>query len=170
MAGRMRLWQPFFPQSDPERPRSFYPGCRKDLRKHLHRIIDHHRLDLHHVTERRGSPHTLVCTKNRASHERRFDEYAEDLRRMDSLLNSAPDREKWMRFGERRRGGWSDAVVERHPQIPGGTAGREAIGARSTKRGTSSSRSSLRGPTRSRPHARSGGQPTESGRRRARSF
>ena len=60
---------------------------RKDLRKHLHQVIDRHRLDLHHVTERQGSPYTLVCTKNRASHERRLDEYAEDLRRMDSLLN-----------------------------------------------------------------------------------
>ena len=67
---------------------------RKDLRKHLHRVIDRHRLDLHHVTERQGSPYTLVCTKNRASHERRLDEHAEDLRRMDSLLACAPDRER----------------------------------------------------------------------------
>ena len=65
---------------------------RKDLRKHLHQVIDRRRLDLHHVTARRGSPYTLVCTKNRASHKRRLDEYAEDLRRMDSLLNCAPDR------------------------------------------------------------------------------
>ena len=67
---------------------------RKDLRRHLHQVIDRHRLDLHHVTKRQGSPYTLVCTKNRASHERRLDEYAEDLRRMDSLLNRAPDRER----------------------------------------------------------------------------
>ena len=66
---------------------------RKDLRRHLHEIIDRHRLDLHHVTERRGSPYTLVCTKNRASHERRLDEYAEDLRCMDTLLLSMPDDE-----------------------------------------------------------------------------
>ena len=82
------------PAVGPGEAAEFLPGF-VHLRKHLHRIIDHHRLDLHHVTERRGSPHTLVCTKNRASHERRFDDYAEDLRRMDSLLNSAPDREKW---------------------------------------------------------------------------
>ena len=90
---------------------------RKDLRKHLHRIVDHHRLDLHHVTERRGSPYTLVCTKNRASHERRLDEYAEDLRRMGSLLNSAPDRE--------RRGTQEGRVVRlaRARRASGGTRG-----------------------------------------------
>ena len=66
---------------------------RKDLRKHLHRTIDRHRLDLFHVTERRGSPYTLVCTKNRASYQRRLRRYAEDLLRMDSLLASAPERE-----------------------------------------------------------------------------
>ena len=67
---------------------------RKDLRKHLHQVIDRHRLDLHHVTKRQGRPYTLVCTKNRSSHERRLDEYAGDLRRMDSLLAGAPDRER----------------------------------------------------------------------------
>lgn len=63
---------------------------RKDLRKHLHRVIDRHRLDMHHVTKRQGRPFTLVCTKNRASYQRRLDEYAEDLHRMDSLLAGAP--------------------------------------------------------------------------------
>ena len=68
---------------------------RKDLRKHLHRVIDRHRLDMDHVTERSGSPHTLVCTKNRVGHERRLEEYAEDLRRMSSLLTSIPEGERW---------------------------------------------------------------------------
>ena len=67
---------------------------RKDLRKHLHRVIDSHRLDLDHVTARSGRPYTLVCTKNRASHERRLKEYAEDLRRMSSLLTSIPEGER----------------------------------------------------------------------------
>ena len=74
---------------------------RKDLRKHLHRTIDAHRLDLYHKTERRGSPYTLVCTKNRASHERRLKRYAQDLLRMESLLESAPEREQ----GGTRAGG-----------------------------------------------------------------
>ena len=67
---------------------------RKDLRKHLHQIIDRHRTDLSHETERRGSPYTLVCTKNRASHRRRLREYADDLVWMESLLASAPERER----------------------------------------------------------------------------
>ncbi len=40
---------------------------KKEIRKHLHRQIEARRCDLHHVTERKGSPHTLVCTKNQAS-------------------------------------------------------------------------------------------------------
>ncbi len=64
---------------------------REDLRSHLERTIERDRLDLDHETERRGRPHTLVCTKNRASHSRRLDEYAEDVSCMCTLLESAPD-------------------------------------------------------------------------------
>ena len=67
---------------------------RKDLRAHLHQIIDRHRLDIDHVTERRGRPYTLVCTKNRASHKRRLAEYGEDIACMRSLIRSAPSREQ----------------------------------------------------------------------------
>ena len=63
---------------------------RKDLRGHLHRQIDRHRLDMSHVTERRGRPYTLVCTKNRASHERRLREYAKDVDWMGALTRMAP--------------------------------------------------------------------------------
>jgi hypothetical protein len=42
---------------------------RKDRRQHLHRIIDRHGCDLTHVTDRRGNPQTLVCTKTTASYE-----------------------------------------------------------------------------------------------------
>ena len=66
---------------------------RTDLRRHLHQVIDRRGLDLHHVTKRQGSPYTLVCTKNRASHERRLEEYAEDLRCMGTLLLCTPDGE-----------------------------------------------------------------------------
>ena len=68
-------------------------SVRKDRRKHLHRVIDGYRLDLDHVTERSGSPYTLVCTKSRAGYRRRLGEYAEDLRWMDSLRLCAPVRE-----------------------------------------------------------------------------
>ena len=63
---------------------------RQDLRGHLHQIIERHRLDLDHVTERRGRPYTLVCTKNRATHKRRLAEYAEDVATMRTLIRSAP--------------------------------------------------------------------------------
>ncbi|HWE03486.1 MAG TPA: 2OG-Fe(II) oxygenase [Tepidisphaeraceae bacterium] len=38
-------------------------------RQHLQQIISQNKLDVKHETERRGSPHTLVCTKTRASYE-----------------------------------------------------------------------------------------------------
>ena len=63
---------------------------RAELRRHLHGTIDTHRLDMFHETERRGRPYTLVCTKNRASHERRLAQYAQDVSRMGSLLRSMP--------------------------------------------------------------------------------
>ena len=66
---------------------------RKELRAHLHRQIDRHELDMSHVTERRGRPYTLVCTKNRASHERRLAEFAGDVGWMSSMLELAPPKE-----------------------------------------------------------------------------
>jgi hypothetical protein len=44
-------------------------AVRKERRRHLHQIIERHKCDLTHVTERRGSPYTLVCTKTTASYE-----------------------------------------------------------------------------------------------------
>ena len=63
---------------------------RTELRKHLHRQIDSHRLDMDHKTERRGSPYTLVCTKNRASHERRLKEYGQDVKWLRALAERPP--------------------------------------------------------------------------------
>ena len=48
---------------------------RKDRRRHLHRQIETHRCDMDDVTERKGSPQTLVCTKNRASYEKRKEQF-----------------------------------------------------------------------------------------------
>ena len=42
----------------------------KGRRRHLHDIIRSNRCDLTHVTERYGSPYTLVCTKTTASYQR----------------------------------------------------------------------------------------------------
>ena len=62
---------------------------RKELRRHLHGIIDENGLDLLHETERKGSPYTLVCTKTRAGHQRRLAQYAEDVTHMRMLAETA---------------------------------------------------------------------------------
>lgn len=58
---------------------------RTDLRQHLHQQIDNHRIDCAHVTERRGRPYTLVCTKNQASFERDLQQYETDCKLLSEL-------------------------------------------------------------------------------------
>ncbi len=70
---------------------------RKDLRAHLHQVIDRRGLDIDHVTERRGRPFTLVCTKTRATYRRRLAEYAEDVSCMEGLIRAAPAGEQVVR-------------------------------------------------------------------------
>ena len=74
---------------DPSTQIARFP-LRKDLRAHLHKIIDYNHLDLTHETERRGSPYTLVCTKTRATYRRRLAEYTEDVSCMRLLSRFAP--------------------------------------------------------------------------------
>src|SRR5262249_7630654 len=62
---------------DPEQRVGRFP-LRKDRRQHLHQQIDRHQLDCTHVTERVGSPQTLVCTKTQASYERRKKQFEVD--------------------------------------------------------------------------------------------
>jgi hypothetical protein len=67
---------------------------RKDLRQHLHRQIEQHGLDVTHITERKGSPQTLVCTKSQASYERRLDQFRIDselLAALEELAAARPD-------------------------------------------------------------------------------
>tara|TARA_R110002110_G_scaffold111137_2_gene276828 strand:+ start:22781 stop:25153 length:2373 start_codon:yes stop_codon:yes gene_type:complete len=52
---------------------------KKDRRQHLHQIIDRNLCDLTHVTERRGRPFTLVCTKTLASWQKACEVHARDL-------------------------------------------------------------------------------------------
>ena len=78
---------------DPTTRTARFP-LRKDLRAHLHQIIDRQQLDIEHVTERRGRPFTLVCTKTRASHTRRLAEYAKDVSCMQGLIEAAPGEEQ----------------------------------------------------------------------------
>ncbi len=62
---------------------------RQELRRHVHQSIKREGLDLLHETERKGRPFTLVCTKTRASHQRRLAQYADDLAHMRLLLETA---------------------------------------------------------------------------------
>jgi len=58
---------------------------RNELRQHLHEQIDRHRIDCTHITERRGRPFTLVCTKNQASFERKLAQYKTDCTLLKEL-------------------------------------------------------------------------------------
>ncbi len=66
---------------------------RQDIRWHFRQKIGRDHRDLDYESRWLGATNTLVCTKSRASHLRRLEEYAEDLRRMESLLACAPDAE-----------------------------------------------------------------------------
>lgn len=62
---------------------------RKDRRQHLHQMIDQHDLDMTHVTDRKGSPQTLVCTKDRRSYQRRCEQYHKDIAALAALTEQA---------------------------------------------------------------------------------
>jgi hypothetical protein len=63
---------------------------KKERRRHLHGTINRHRLDMTHVTERVGSPQTLVCTKDRRTFDRRMTQYREEIAAMRRLVRLAP--------------------------------------------------------------------------------
>ena len=58
----------------------------KNRRGHLHRIIETNRCDVTHVTERRGRPFTLVCTKTTASYERACKTFERDKRNLARVV------------------------------------------------------------------------------------
>jgi hypothetical protein len=62
----------------------------KERRRHLHGTIDKHKLDMKHVTERVGSPYTLVCTKDRRSFDRRMKQYRQEIAAMRALVEMSP--------------------------------------------------------------------------------
>jgi hypothetical protein len=63
---------------------------KKERRRHLHNMVDRHRLDMTHVTERVGSPQTLVCTKDRRTFDRRMNQYRDEIAAMRTLVKLAP--------------------------------------------------------------------------------
>ena len=84
---------------DPDRQTHRFP-VRKERRQHLHRQIDSHGLDMTHVTERVGSPQTLVCRKTRATFERQWRQYEQDLvsmRTLSSLMKHTDEEVRTLR-------------------------------------------------------------------------
>jgi hypothetical protein len=62
---------------------------KKERRRHLHGTINRYRLDMTHVTERVGSPQTLVCAKDRRTFEGRMTQYREEIAAMRKLVRLA---------------------------------------------------------------------------------
>ena len=62
---------------------------RQDRRSHLEQQITHHGLDMATVTDTKGSPQTLVCTKDRRSYKRRCAQYIKDVAALASLAELA---------------------------------------------------------------------------------
>jgi hypothetical protein len=60
-------------------------------RRHLQEMIRQDRSDLDLATEKRGSPHGLVCTKNQAGYERRARQRKADLENFDRLNRANPN-------------------------------------------------------------------------------
>ena len=57
----------------------------QDRRSHVEQSVRSAPCDLDLTTERRGSPHTLVATKNQASYERRAKQRRQDLDHVSAL-------------------------------------------------------------------------------------
>ncbi len=65
-------------------------AIRRDLRGHVRDTIETDKLDIDCRTERTGSPHKLVLTKNQASYKRRLNEYADDIKIFGLQLQTVP--------------------------------------------------------------------------------
>ncbi len=72
--------------ADPERKTWALKAVQAD-RSHVEGIIKQARCDVDVATERRGSPHSLVCTKNQASYERRAKQRAKDIENLARLTD-----------------------------------------------------------------------------------
>ena len=70
--------------ADPLRPVWVFKAAQKS-RSHVEESIRRDQCDVSQETERRGSPHALVCTKNQASFERRVAQRQKDLEDQERL-------------------------------------------------------------------------------------
>ena len=58
----------------------------QDRRNHLEEKIRQHKCDLDFATERTRSPHTLVCTKNKASYQAELKTYRQDQESLATVI------------------------------------------------------------------------------------
>jgi hypothetical protein len=71
--------------ANPDQKQGRFPLA-KERRQHLHQIIERNDCDLTHVTERRGRPYTLVCTKTTASYEAARKIHKRDLQNLSRII------------------------------------------------------------------------------------
>ena len=71
---------------------------KKERREHLHQKIDAAKLDMTHITDRKGSPQTLVCTKTRATYETACNQHRTDQTDMRRLIALPHIAEEKLRF------------------------------------------------------------------------
>ena len=67
-----------------------YP-VRREIRWHLREAVRHGDVDLECVTERRGRPYTLVCTKMAAGYRKGVERYAGDIDSIRLLIQAVPE-------------------------------------------------------------------------------
>jgi hypothetical protein len=72
---------------DPVEPRWTYRAVQAD-RGHVETTILNSRPDVATQTLRKGSPHSLICTKTNASHDRRAAQRLEDLKHLAALTTT----------------------------------------------------------------------------------
>ena len=99
---------------------------KKERRQHLHNAIDKHRLDMTHVTERVGSPQTLVCTKDRRTFDRRMKQYGHEIAAMRTLIGLTPKSDAATALSARMQ-----AAVELAADLKPGAYGMDMVGRRS---------------------------------------
>jgi predicted 2-oxoglutarate/Fe(II)-dependent dioxygenase YbiX len=71
--------------ADPEKRQARF-AMAKARRQHLHHVINSDHCDCTHVTERRGNPQTLVCTKTTASYEAACKRYDRDSKHLARIV------------------------------------------------------------------------------------
>lgn len=71
--------------TDPQKSQARFPLAQA-RRLHLQGVIDGNRCDCTYVTERRGNPHTLVCTKTTASFDAAREIYDQDRKHLARMI------------------------------------------------------------------------------------